>query len=716
MGQATQERPSAADRGGGTTAASTGVGLGGLAVALAALLIIATVIANRFLAEEEQRDLLDWQVRLGIVLDSRVAVVADWLDEQAALHARLAENPGLRLVAGQLAAQSSDAPLPPELAAQLGFIRNLLTAEADRFGFTVRPDGPDVPANVDRQGVAGLALVSLRGGVLAASPGMPEVAGDLLAFIATQAPGQPAVRDLYAGTGDRISMAFLAPVFPEQGGTAADDQVAWVLGVRPVAEDLFTLLRQPGQIEETAEIVLLSEREGAIAYLSPLIDGTPPLSRRLAADTPDLAAGFALAEPGGFAERTDYRGRSVLVTARRLDAAPGWTVMHKVDRAEALAAADARRGRLAVQLVVGVALAVTLVLIVFFYGTSRRARDAAARYQAIAMRLEQSEQRLRLVTDSQPNAILMVGAEDRVRYANAVAARQTGSEPEALIGKPLDVALGPHWAQRVARLAALCRERLAAIRELFDETEAADGSASTTRRVVNAHVIPLPGDEGSDGAVLVVEEDLTQAVLERERREAVLRQIVTLLVTVVDRRDPHSADHSRRLSLVGAALSREMDQPPALVETVTTAALLLNLGKILVPVEVLTKPGALSEQERQLIRGSLATSAELIRDIAFDGPVYETLAAVQERYDGTGWPDGLAGAAIPPAARLLAVANAFIALISTRAHRGELDVDAALARLAEDSGRAFDPNVVVALTHLMNNKQGRQLLGADKVP
>ncbi len=144
-----------------------------------------------------------------------------------------------------------------------------------------------------------------------------------------------------------------------------------------------------------------------------------------------------------------------------------------------------------------------------------------------------------------------------------------------------------------------------------------------------------------------------------------------------------------------------------LVETAATAGRLMNVGKILVPTRILTKPGTLSPEEITQIRDSLQATADFLQGIEFAGPVVETLRQCQERWDGSGRPRGLAGENILPTARIVALANSFIAMISPRAHRSGLSVDEAVARLLAEVGKQFDRGTVAALLHYLDNKGGR---------
>jgi hypothetical protein len=181
--------------------------------------------------------------------------------------------------------------------------------------------------------------------------------------------------------------------------------------------------------------------------------------------------------------------------------------------------------------------------------------------------------------------------------------------------------------------------------------------------------IPIAATSSMPRGVLVVEQDITEAVTERERRERTLSQLIRSLVGVVDRRDPNAADHSMRVAEVARRIAREMGIEPLLVETAETAGRLMNLGKILVSEDLLTRTEGLSKEEIERVREGIQASADLLEGIEFDGPVVETLRQVQEMWDGSGGPAGREGGDIIVTARIVSVANTFVALTSPRAHR-----------------------------------------------
>jgi len=199
------------------------------------------------------------------------------------------------------------------------------------------------------------------------------------------------------------------------------------------------------------------------------------------------------------------------------------------------------------------------------------------------------------------------------------------------------------------------------------------------------------------GGIMARGDNVTSIVTERGRREAMLRQVISTLVGVVDRRDPYAAGHSAHVGFISRALAVEMVLPEKDIEAAEIAGSLMNFGKVLISRSILTKVESLTLEELQRIRDGILISADILSPIEFSSPVVATLRQVLERFDGKGVPLYLSGEGILLTARIVAVANAFVALVSARAYRAGLDVSQALQRLQEDAGKAHDPKVIDAL-------------------
>jgi putative nucleotidyltransferase with HDIG domain len=166
------------------------------------------------------------------------------------------------------------------------------------------------------------------------------------------------------------------------------------------------------------------------------------------------------------------------------------------------------------------------------------------------------------------------------------------------------------------------------------------------------------------------------------------------LSSTIEARDPFARGHASRVEVLAHGLARRLGLDRQALLRLRLGALLHDVGKLAVPEAVLVKPGALNDVERAQMRRHPGAGAWMLRTI---GVAKEALPGVlfhHERWDGRGYPAGLAGASIPLAARILAVVDAFDAMTSTRPYRGPRPASDALEELRCCAGSQFDPGVV----------------------
>ncbi len=170
------------------------------------------------------------------------------------------------------------------------------------------------------------------------------------------------------------------------------------------------------------------------------------------------------------------------------------------------------------------------------------------------------------------------------------------------------------------------------------------------------------------------------------------------LVAALDARDSEVRGHSERVAELTMAVAQEMGIVPDTEEWrhLHWGALLHDVGKIAVPDEVLRKPSSLSPEEWEAMRSHAIAGYEILQSVEFLAPAAQIVRAHHERYDGAGYPRGLAGEQIPLGARVFAVADAFDAMTSDRPYRNALPPEEALAEILSNSGTQFDPAVMQA--------------------
>ncbi|HET8713079.1 MAG TPA: HD-GYP domain-containing protein [Gemmatimonadales bacterium] len=202
--------------------------------------------------------------------------------------------------------------------------------------------------------------------------------------------------------------------------------------------------------------------------------------------------------------------------------------------------------------------------------------------------------------------------------------------------------------------------------------------------------------------------------------ERVNRELLELMVKAIEARDPYTSGHSLRVSEYARSMARELGLPPKHVDDIATAALLHDVGKIHEDfAPLLRKAGRLTPEERMMMQAHPIRSADLASTIAeFRGRVQADIRNHHENYDGTGYPDNLAGEQIPIGARIIMIADTIDAMTTDRPYRKALSLAKALEEMVKHSGRQFDPKLVelVSKSPAIRRLLGPQLVTEPKVP
>jgi HD-GYP domain-containing protein (c-di-GMP phosphodiesterase class II)/DNA-binding LacI/PurR family transcriptional regulator len=192
-----------------------------------------------------------------------------------------------------------------------------------------------------------------------------------------------------------------------------------------------------------------------------------------------------------------------------------------------------------------------------------------------------------------------------------------------------------------------------------------------------------------------------------EMRKAMDGFIQTIL-SMIEVRDPYTAGHQSRVSDLAGAIAIEMNLSPEVVESLRMAGAIHDLGKIVVPFEILNKPGRLKATEFALIKEHPTVAYEILKNIDFPWPIARIVAQHHERLNGSGYPAGLKDGKILQEAKILAVADVIEAMATHRPYRVALGIDMALEEIAANRGKLYDSEVVDTCLDLFYHK-GYQL-------
>jgi diguanylate cyclase (GGDEF)-like protein/putative nucleotidyltransferase with HDIG domain len=172
---------------------------------------------------------------------------------------------------------------------------------------------------------------------------------------------------------------------------------------------------------------------------------------------------------------------------------------------------------------------------------------------------------------------------------------------------------------------------------------------------------------------------------------------IEALALAIEAKDQTTHDHLQRVRVYAVEVAKELKVDREGMEALQAAALLHDIGKLAIPEHIISKPGRLTPEEFEKMKIHPLVGAEILERVRFPYPVVPIVRAHHEKFDGTGYPNGLRGTDIPIGARILAAVDFLDALASDRQYRRALPLNEAMARLVDESGKSFDPQVVRVL-------------------
>ena len=191
---------------------------------------------------------------------------------------------------------------------------------------------------------------------------------------------------------------------------------------------------------------------------------------------------------------------------------------------------------------------------------------------------------------------------------------------------------------------------------------------------------------------------------------------ITSLVSTIEAKDPYTAGHAQRVSTLCVAIGRQLKLSESVLEKLRFAALLHDIGKIGIRDCILNKPGKYTDEEYEEMKRHSTIGAQILRGVKFLGSAADWVHSHHERWDGSGYPDGLKGDEIPLGARIIGVADSFDAMISKRAYQTAMELQEAWDELNQLSGKLYDPKVIQAFNRVMRNPEIMASFIDDAVP
>lgn len=643
--------------------------------------LVGTFIILRWSSQALEQQSVLWETRLSQAAYADASHVIAQIDNKLAPWQRLAASDAMKLYI----MQALDDEFPDQDAART-YVENALDLAADREGLSGGLGaGGKVPVNVIGQGrdVPGpgvLLLSAAQTPLIAIGRAAPSMASGVRPE--RMANGALLYGPYAADPSAPVLLSYVVPITHIQSDAViAQLHITYALGrdfLPPRALPQFDLDASGFALVHggNAQILTPAHLDGASA---PTLRNAPGLE-----GDPRYRWAASVSQNGATVTQS-ADARSLLAAAHALEGTQ-WVAVRSVDEDYALALVKRQTWIWLLLSFVALGLSCALILYSWRRGIDHRAQAISAARDTANQALAEANSFLNILADTQPSALLVLDADDKVSFANAPALHLMGLEGgEHLSAQSLSSLLGANNARPLERAAQSAR----ATRQVVTASLRLEGDSGDKNGRVTAALLAQNED---DARVLLSFDDLTALMQLRAKREAALRQLVAVLTGLIDARDPHSAAHSRSVAALSRQVGVALDFAGDQLRDLEMAALLSNAGKILIPRSVLTKPGALTEDELNAVRDAVSKTSSLLSDVDFDGRVAAILAN-----DTTAGLDAFDG----QAAEIIRASNALVGMLSPRAHRSALSMDEAVERLKDTTA---DKSILAALEHVARNR------------
>ncbi len=567
------------------------------------------------------------------------------------------------------------------LAQQLPMMRNMLREFTSYSGFLSS------------------RIVNKRGETyIASETGVPRLSQEQMDRVkSVLETGHTAFSNIYL-TANGMVLDIFMPIFPPQVDDGSEKPLSVLILSRIVTPRIAEFLKASPMdtYKLSTYLVQYNEQNDSFELVSPNSNNMQALATgMIERDTEHL----------DFARSMGVMNRDVYSLGVKV---PGinWWIIQEVDYNEARAELDNY-----IRTAVGITILLSLVLILAVTGmwwwlVGNEQRKIAGRVQNLLVYIEDQKQLLDAINSTISDLISLTDEKGVIQYANLAFANAVGRETSEIVGLDIPALFGFDTGKRLIgsdHQVMMSGEPMVVNEVIYLQ------SHRYYFQIVKAPLTTTAGRQAK--GIVSVYRDITDLVEAQERSQRVVQQTIDALVRTIEESDPYLAGHSRYMSIVATMMARDMNLSETDIATIEAAANLSQIGRMFVPKDILNKPGALTKEEMNIMESHVEHSRRVLQNIEFDLPIVDTICEMNERLDGTGYPNKLSGDEIGVDARILAVANAFTAMVRPRSYRNSLGAEQAMQILRQEKD-GYDQKVVDVLEQLISTPAGERFMNS----
>jgi len=324
-------------------------------------------------------------------------------------------------------------------------------------------------------------------------------------------------------------------------------------------------------------------------------------------------------------------------------------------------------------------------------------------YRDLKSTLYLERELLQNLLDNIPDAIYFKDDKNKIIRVNRFYAEGFKLSPEDIIGKTDFDFFPKDQAQKMFEDDTYILKTGKPIIGKIERTLLPNG----TYNCVTTTKIPIKNKKNKVIGTLGVTRDITAYDnTERTSLDMIINSL-KVLDKILETKDPYTFGHTRRVSLIAGKIAKELGWDENRILELKMSAELHDIGKILIPLEILNKPGKLSDLEYKMVQGHVQQSYDMLKPYSFPSQLPEAVYQHHERLDGKGYPRGLSEENILPEAKILAICDVLESMISHRPYRQALGMDVTLQELKDNSGSKYDKDIVDVALKIINENDDK---------
>ncbi|MCG8533158.1 MAG: PAS domain-containing protein [Desulfovibrionales bacterium] len=659
----------------------------GIAVLVATVVISATLCLLHIQNEEADLTLrLEKQQKL--LATAHQESITNWLQAMAEQGDRLINADLFRLFAsevdllgsniGSLYAEEATQPEDSTLAQQLPMMRNLLEEFSSYAGFSSG-------RIINRFGQTYIATNAHTVALTQAQQAMAQQ---------TLERPKPYFSPVYQ-TSSGLQFDMFLPIFPPEFDENTTEPVSVLMLSKLVSGKITEIISASPLAEQGYTTHLIQKQHGMLQDILPW--------QPEGLVTIDSGFGAITNEALPFGIRKSISSTAEAYSYGRKIANVDWWVVEEIDYTVARAELTQT-----IKTTLIIAMLTTGAFALFFFLLwwlliSQDNKKVAENFRMLALQIKEQKLFLDSINNTIEDYIALKGSDGTYQYVNPAFAKAVGRSVDEMIGLDDTAVFGYATADRLTssdELVHMSEQPVTITETLFLKSK---------RFVMQISKAPFLDGDGKLQGIVSVFRDVTATVEAEEQRKQAGQQTIGALAKTIEQIDPYLGGHTRMLESISVELARTLNMSDADIATIEAAANLSQIGKLFVPRDLLLKPGALTPDEKAEMEKHATHARDVLQDIDFGLPVVEAVTQMNEKMDGTGYPEHLSDDAIIAPAKLLGLTNTFCALIRPRAYRPAMSVEKAL-EILKSMDVHYDPDMINTLERLLATRFGEEFI------